>query len=290
MLSKSINRWWTVVAGVLGCAGGAGVVATYVFGVFIKPISAEFGWDRSFTTAGISCFYVVSGIGSIVFGSIISKWSLRLSTILFVALFSLSVISIAFLPKSVVLFCVIFSVMGFFGAAATAMPYAVAITAQFDRNRGLALAIVVCGSGLGAFLLPGYANWLLESFGWRAGYVGIGLVAGIVPLVGLTLFLRTPRPAAGSASERGPSLKTLYTSGGTFWLVAAPFFCISVALIGLITNMTAILTDRGASTAEAAFLLGLLGGASWFSRIGVGILLDRLHVRYIADAHSSYPP
>ena len=162
MFSKPINRWWTVLAGVLGCGVGAGVVATYVLGVFIKPISAEFGWDRSFTTAGISCFYIVSGLGSVVFGAIISKWSIRVSTILFVALFSISVISIPLLPKSVVLFCVVFSVMGFFGAAATAMPYAVAIAAQFDRNRGLALAIVVCGAGLGALLLPSYANWLLE--------------------------------------------------------------------------------------------------------------------------------
>ena len=46
--------------------------------------------------------------------------------------------------------------------------------------------------------------------------------------------------------------------------------------------MVAIMTDRGATSAEAASLIGLLGVASWFSRIGVGILLDRLHVRYIA--------
>ena len=32
---------------------------------------------------------------------------------------------------------------------------------------------------------------------------------------------------------------------------------------------------------EAAALLGVLGGASWFSRIGLGVVLDRVHVRYI---------
>lgn len=282
MFNKPINRWWTVVAGVLGCAGGAGMIATYALGVFIKPISAEFGWDRSFTTAGISCFYIVSGIGSVVFGSIVSRWSLRSWTMVFVALFSASVILIAFLPKSVIVFCLVFALMGFFGAAASAMPYAVAVAAQFDRNRGVALAIVVCGYGLGALLLPGYANWLLERFGWRAGYVGIGVFAGAIALVGLTFFFRTPRHEPSSATAKGPSLRELYTSGGTFWLVAAAFFCVSVALIGLITNLAAILTDRGTSTAQAASMLSLLGAASWVSRIGVGILLDRVHVRYIA--------
>ena len=282
MFNKPVNRWWTVFAGALGCAVGAGVVATYVLGVFVKSISAEFAWDRSFTTAGISCFFVASGIGSIVLGSVMAKWSIRAVSIWFVSLFSLSIMAVAILPKSVFLFCLLFSLMGFFGAAATAMPYAIAISRQFDHNRGLALALMVTGSGFGALLLPNYANLLMESHGWRAGYLGIGILVGIISLAGLVFCFRTPPADTAHAAGRGLSLVEVYQSGRTFWLVALSILCISIALIGLITNLVPILTDRGVSSAKAASIVGILGAASWISRLGVGVLLDRIHAKYVA--------
>lgn len=283
MLNRPINRWWTVLAGAMGCAAGAGVVATYVFGIFIKAISAEYGWDRSATTLSISCFYFVSGIGSVVLGSIASRWSIRWVTLGWVLLFSLSVAAVAVLPASVPLFCLMFAVMGFFGAAASAMPYAVAISGWFDHNRGMALAIAVSGTGVAGAFMSRYAAWLMQNFGWRGGYVGVALFVGILGAAGLLLFFREPPPPSdGHLAEEGPTLVELYTRHPTFWLVALPIFMTSFALIGTITNFAPIVTDRGLSTGEAAALLGLLGGASWFSRIGLGIFLDRIHVRYVS--------
>ena len=75
MLNGRINRWWTVFAGALGCAGGSAIVASYAFGVFTKAISAEFGWYRSEVTIGITLFYIAAGFGSLALGSIISRWA-----------------------------------------------------------------------------------------------------------------------------------------------------------------------------------------------------------------------
>lgn len=285
MFSKPINRWWTVVAGAIGTGTGVGVVAGYVFGVFITSISAEFGWERSYTTAGISALYIASGIGSLVLGSVMTKWSIRAVTMLFVAMFSLSVMAVGLMPGSVVLFCIIFASIGFFGAAATAMPYAIAIARQFDRNRGIALALAVSGSGAGVLLLPSFANYLMQGFGWRAAYVGIGAIVGGVPLAALILCFRSPPIPAGHASgDAIVSLRALATSSKTFWLVALAILAISIALVGVITNFFPILTDRGIDPAQAARIVGLLGAASWVSRLGVGALLDRMHARVVAMA------
>lgn len=282
MFNRPINRWWTVLAGAMGCAAGAGVVATYVFGIFIKAISEEYGWDRAVTTAGISFFYFASGVGSVVLGSITSRWSVRWPTFSWVIVFSLAIASVALLPPSIFLFCLTFAIMGFFGAAATAMPYAVAISGWFDRNRGLALAIAVSGTGIAGAFMSTYANWLMENFGWRGGYVGVALFVGVVGLSALLFFFREPpRPTEGKLAEPGPGLIEIYTKNRTFWLIAAPIFMISFALIGTITNLAPILTDRGIPMGEAAAMLGVVGGASWFSRIGLGVFLDRVHVRYI---------
>ena len=282
MFNKPLNRWCTVVAGALGNAVGAGVVSTFVFGVFIKDISNEFGWDRSYTTAGISCFFILAGVGALVLGSFMARWSMRSVTTVFVSLFSLSIMLIAILPKSLILFCLIFSLMGFFASAASPMPYALAISRQFDRNRGIALALMISGTAVGAVLLPSYANLLMESYSWRVGYLGLGLIVGTVSLAGLVFFFRTPPLAPEHLAVQGLSFKDIYRSGKTFWLIAISIFCISIALIGVITNLVPILTDRGATSAKAASIVGILGGASMVSRVGVGALVDRMHARYVA--------
>lgn len=282
MFNKPVNRWWTVFAGALGNAVGTGVVATYVLGVFVKDISADFGWERSYTTAGISCLFIVSGLGSLVLGSLMTRWSIRTITIIFVSLFSLSIMAVGIMPKSLALYCLIFSSIGFFGAAATAMPYAIAISRQFDANRGVALALMVSGAGFGALLLPSFANWLMANYGWRAGYTGVGAIVGIVALAGLVICFRTPPLERPCAFEGVPSLRNIFTTSKTFWLVALSILGISIALVGLITNLVPILTDRGVSPAQAASIVGLLGGASWISRLAVGLLLDRIHAKYVA--------
>ena len=283
MFDKRLNRWWTVVAGALGNAVGTGVVASYVLGVFVKNISSDFGWERSYTTAGTSFLFIISGFGSLVLGSLITRWSIRLVTMLFVALFSLSIMAVGIMPKSFVLFCLIFSSIGFFGAAATAMPYAVAISRQFDSNRGVALALMVSGAGFGALLMPSFANWLMENHGWRVAYMGIGALVGVVALAGLLFCFRTP-PLAPTDHAAGEmlSLRQIFTTSGTFWIVAVAILGISIAVVGLVANFVPILTDRGISPAKAASMVGLLGAASWISRLAVGLLLDRMHAKYVS--------
>lgn len=282
MFNKPINRWWTVVAGAIGCAAGAGVVAGYVFGVFIKGISEEFAWDRSDTTAGISLFVLASGVGNLVLGFIVARRSVRAACMLFVLLFSLLMMSIAILPPSLALFCLVFCLMGFFGSGATAMPYALAISRQFDHNRGTALALMVSGSAVGAWLLPSFANSILETYGWRAGFAGIGALVGVAGLGGLIFFFRTPVDITPPQSGEPPMAREAVLTSLPFWIIALSILFISIALVGTVANLIPLLTDRGMTPAKAAALLGALGGASFIARMTVGILLDRVHARYIA--------
>jgi predicted MFS family arabinose efflux permease len=283
MTNDDWRKWSTVVAGVLGSAASCGVISSYVFGLFIKAISAEYGWHRSETTLSITCFYVFVGLGALSLGTIISRWNIRTPTLLFVLVFAGSLASVAILPPSVLLLSILFSAMGFFGAGSNPMPYAIAIAGWFDRNRGLALAIAVSGTGLSSIFMARYANWLMENYGWRGGYVGVALFVAVFGFAALLLFFREPpREVHG---ERGAlSLWQICTRDRTFWILAISIFLISVALLGVVTNLAPILTDKGMTTRQVAALLSLLGGATWASRLGLGLLLDRIHVRLISVA------
>lgn len=280
------KAWSTVLAGALGCAAGAGVVANYAFGVFVKAIAAEYVWSRSEATLGITLFYLFSGIGSVCLGSLIARWSIRSVSVAFVSLFSLGLMGMALLPNSVSLFALTFAIVGFFASAATPMPYAIAIAGWFDRRRGLALALAVSGTALSATFMATYANWLMTNYGWRGGYVGIGLFAGGVALTGL-LFLFYPPPVPARTmvpddhASDGSPLSLMRDR--IFWLFGLPIFLISVAGGGIVTNLAPLLTDRGMDMKEAAALLGVMGASTMISRLLIGTLLDYFHVRYVSS-------
>lgn len=162
------------------------------------------------------------------------------------------------------------------------MPYAIAIARLFDRNRGLAVALMVSGSGFGALLLPSYANMLREDYGWRVGYLGVGAVVGIVSLSGLLFCFRNPPEEKIESSDRELGILEIYRSGREFWLIALSILFVSVALIGTTSNLVPILTDRGVTAAAAATVVGISGAASWISRFGVGVLVDHIHARFVA--------
>jgi predicted MFS family arabinose efflux permease len=171
--------------------------------------------------------------------------------------------------------------MGFFGAAATALPYSVAIAGWFDRNRGLALALVVGGTGVSAMFISRYAYWLLTNFGWRGGYIGIAIFCAAVALPGLAFLFSMP------PSAPGPRLAACWRpilANANLWFMTIPLFCISVAVYGVTTNMAPLFTDRGMSMVSAATLLGVLGGTSGISRIVTGAIMDRIHVRFVSAA------
>jgi MFS family permease len=61
-----------------------------------------------------------------------------------------------------------------------------------------------------------------------------------------------------------------------FWIIVTVLFVSSISMNGAITHLSALLTDRGITSRNAALCASLLGGSSLIGRIGVGWLLDRL--------------
>ncbi|GAB7545951.1 MFS transporter [Cupriavidus sp. 8B] len=295
MFTQPINRWWNVVAGSLCVAVGAGVVGVYMFGVFAKSIGAEFGWSRASVSLGLTVFALASGVGSLTLGMAIDRFGLRKVTSIYVVLFGGSIALVPLMPPRLDLFLVAFGVMGFFGSAATVMPYATAICTWFNRKRGLALGLVNAGTGIGAALMPLYASFLLSRFGWRGGYWGVAALVTLVPVVALALLVRLPagheqahKPGrhAKEPSDAGHSvpLGTILNSSRPFWLIAIAIFTVSVATFGAISQLVPIATDRGHSSMAAAGMLSTVGIGSLIARLAAGYVMDRIFAPYVAAA------
>lgn len=286
MINNPINRWWTVFAGSVGNAFGAGTIMVYAYGILAVSLGAEFGWDRTVLGANMTAFLIGSGLGSVTLGWLISRYGVRLPSAIMAGMFGILFALVIFLPPIQAAFLALFLLIGFGGAAGTAMPYAVAISGFFDARRGLALGIVVAGSGFGATFGPRLAQWLVDDFGWRTAFVVIGLAAGLVAVAGLTFLVRTP---AGVVADRRVaidpadrlSIGELFLTNRYFWLIALPILGVSIAAFGGMATLVPLFRDNRFDPATIAAILSFAGLSSWLGRVVVGYLLDKIFAPFV---------
>src|SRR6202011_5907515 len=77
--------------------------------------------------------------------------------------------------------------LGVVGNGAAHLAYSRAISTWFQQRLGMALAFVMAGAGLGAMILPSFAQAIISRVGWRGAYLSLG---GLALVVGLPLTWR----------------------------------------------------------------------------------------------------
>jgi MFS family permease len=295
--SKVFYGWWVVLASGVGLAMHFGPIIVATFGVFLKPLSQEFGWNRTQISLAFSLATLGITVAVPLVGRLVDRFGARRVILPAVLLFGLSVLSLSFLSGQLWHFYALYLLIGVVGSGTTPVPYAKVLSRWFDRRRGLALGLAVAGNAVGAMFMPSVAQALIAAVGWRYTYVFLGLMAmGVaIPVVGL-LLKETPQliglkpdgETGGQAEvskplsqEEGLSFyETWHT--GTFWLMVSAFFLISVSFHGYIIHLVPLLTDRGLSAQSAALTVSLAGGAALIGRVGIGYLLDRFFAPYVA--------
>lgn len=281
--------WWVVLAAAIGLALHVGPIVGGTFGVFLKPLSQEFGWSRGQISIAFSLTSIAGMVSAPLVGRLVDYVGARRVLLPAILCFGLTLISLAALSRHLWLFYLVYFLIGAVGSGTTPVPYAKVITRWFGRRRGFALGLSVAASSLSFALMPSLARALIAGVGWRGAYVVIGLmVLGIaIPVVAL-LIQEDPQliglKADGISGDELSHAKlcgedhaqafsqALHT--GTFWLIAAAFFLMSVSFHGCIVHLVPMLTDRGFSPRDAALAASLVGAGGLLARLGVGYLLD----------------
>jgi len=269
--------WRVVLASSIGVMVGFGSLFVYTFSVFVKPLAAEFGWGREVISRGFGIAAVMVAISSPFLGSWLDRFGARRIILPCAAIFGCAMASLAFLQPSPWQFYAVCLLIGLVGNATTQMGYSRAVSTWFFRRLGMALALVMAGTGIGSIVLPFVAQTLISGPGWRAAYLALGVMVLVLALPLTARYVRererdrpqTDAPVlSGVTWQRG--LRSL-----PFWIIVATLFLSSISLNGALTHLVALLTDRGISAREAALSASFLGFASLAGRLGVGYLLDR---------------
>jgi MFS family permease len=217
------------------------------------------------------------------------RWGVRTVLLPIVVLCASSVAVIALTPKSVVVFMLLFAVTGVLGSGQGPLGYAKCVSAWFDDRRGLALGITMSGIGLGAALIPQYAQFLIGHLGWRAAYAGLGLLTLMVAFPAVFLFVREPTRAKTAAAQsfasedRPPDLEVREVLGGRqFWLITCALLLVSTVTQGLVVHTVPLLTDKGYAPETAAAMMIAVGLSTMAGRLLSGYLVDRIFAPFVA--------
>lgn len=290
------NYWTLPIAGALG--NSLTVLLVYSLGIFMEPLTREFGWNRAEISAGITVTnFTALGLG-ILSGMLVDRIGPRPVGIVGVALMCTGVALLGTATGSLLNWYMLWGLIAFGSAGVGPFIWTSAVASRFDASRGMAIAVVVCGAGVAATIIPPLTAWLLQHHGWRGGFIGLGLIWAVAVIPVLILFFRgaydgrkrAPKDEVRASSETMPGM-TLAQG-----IRSAPFYRLGLAggffafvAIGMIVHFVPILRDSGLDLTTAAGIAGTIGLASLAGRFGTGFLLDRFDARIVAAVAFALP-
>ncbi len=248
------------------------------FPVLLQPVSETFRWGRS--TMSLA-FLLATSTATVLYplvGRALDRWGSRAILMPGFVMFGLAICGLALISESKPELFALYVLAGALSTLPTGVAFGRAISRVFDSNRGLAFGVCLgVGGGIGSAVIPIYTHCLIESFGWRAAYVGLGLGPLAIGFPAALLFVREPAPKSAECSSTlfGLTLpEAIRTS--TFPIVLAGIFILNLVVGGLLGHFVAIASDAHVGAGKAAAMVGVASFATMMGQLVVGVALDRV--------------
>jgi MFS family permease len=255
--------------------------------VALKPIATELGTSRSAPALANSLAWLGSGAGAIAFGLIAERVGI-VATIAFGALMIGAGLVWAASGGVTELLLGHALLVGLLGGGAINVPLIIYISRWFDRHRGSAVALVSSGQYIAGALWPPFIALGVQEVGWRATLVLFGIATTLAILVVALLWLQPP-PTSGASAEGnvGPTSGTAAGSSASFILLCVAGFLCCTPMAMPPGHLVAFCSDLGISPTRGAFMLSVLLGSAFVSRLFWGWLTDRVGGLYTILAAST---
>jgi MFS family permease len=272
--------------GLLVIAGMAGLsvatLPTATLGLFMQPLSDQFGWSRTEVSIGLTIFALVSLPLTPFAGMLVDRFGARRIAVPGLAISGTCFAAFSLMSGAFLQWVLLWVLYTLASLMTRTLVWSSSISAAFTRSRGLAIAVMLCGTAIATALAPTVTRLLIAEWGWRGGYVGLGFGwAGLAFVLALVFFHDVRRPgtagqvrAALAQLPGGFSLREALRSP-TMQRIALAIFIQSVMGTAIMVHIVPMLTTDGLSLAQATTVAALLGLASLTGKLATGWLIDR---------------
>ena len=259
----------------------------YAFGVFFKPVLAEFGWTRAMTSGAFSLSMVVEGLLGVVMGGLNDRLGPRIVLTFCGCLLGLGCLLMSQIGTVWQLYLFYGVIIGI-GMSGTVVPLVSTVARWFVERRSMMSGVVLTGTGISALVGAPVASWLISIYDWRTSYIIMGSIISVIVVLAAQFLRRDPtqmgqRPY-GENQGREQQLKVgtegfsikeaVYTR--QFRVFFTMFFCSGFCAFVTMVHIVPHATDLGISAASAANILATIGGGTIVGRIVLGGAADRI--------------
>ncbi|MFJ4649203.1 MFS transporter [Streptomyces bobili] len=242
-------------------------IVYYAFPVLNPQITAATGWPTGTTNAAFSAALLVSALAGISVGRIIDHSGPRIVMTVGSVLGVLSILIVAAAPNLPV-FVAGWLLAGLSMAATFYQPAFAALTRWWAPDHVRALTIVTLAGGLASTIFAPVTAALANHLSWRATYAVLALVLAVVTIPAHALALNAPWPKAPPAPAHAHATGGADTVARSrpFRMLAAALTLSAFAVSAVVVALVPLLLERGFTTTEAAWALGLGGAGQTLGR------------------------
>lgn len=269
----------TVAASAIGLALAFGTVIIATFGLFLIAMNQEFGWGMGRAASLLSVAALAQAPLSPLVGRFIDRIGVRRVVLPGIVLYGASIMALSLAGRSPVQLYVLFLLVGATSSLVTMLPYSKAVSAWFSARRGLMLSVYGVGAAILGSAVPQAARRLIDAYGWRGAYLGLGFGVVAIGLPVLALLLREPASGASRAQAAPPPLAVGMTAGAVrsspiYWRIILAITLCSIGVQAIYAHMAPLLVAEGLTRATATNALSLYALASIAAQLAMGGALD----------------
>jgi MFS family permease len=290
---RRLHPAWIVLAAVSFCMM-AGTGLRSVFGVYIKPLEAEFGWGRGVLSGAAAISLLILGAAGPLAGGLADRWGPRRVILGSLLLLGVGAVGAAFIQNLWHVYLTTGLLIAL-GAGGLSIPTGSTVAARwFEKRRGVAIGLTAGGMSAGQLVVIPLAMALIIWFGWRASYLwlGVGLLLLVLPIA---FFMVRDDPAERGLRPYGATGPQRVASGAApiesaqrvalreamrvpqFWLLMATFFVCGYTSNGMVlTHFMPHALEHNFSELQASTALGVMGAMNVLGTVGSGWICDRL--------------
>lgn len=285
--------WRALLVAIVGVATSVNATLLYGFGSMVVPLEKAFGWSRAELQPAITFLFLGAIISSQIVGWLNKRYGLRKVTLASLVTLSCSFLLLTRIGDSVWSLYIGFMLIAWAGLGTLQVTWTHLINLWFEKNRGLALALILSGTGIAAIVMPPLVTWAVGLWGWQAGFIVMAMMASLFAIPLVFLWMRTPASAQTDLAGNLPELTGLTFREGLrsprFWTCNIALTLVVSAILGIVTNGIPILRDRGMSALEASQIFSSFGISLILGRVVVGYLVDRLWAPGVAAVALALP-
>jgi len=245
------------------------------FGLFLAPMSAEFGWGREVFAFAIALQNLIWGLAQPFSGAVADRFGAQRTVIAGGVLYAIGLVLMVLADSawSLSLSAGLLIGIGLSGTSFSVILGVVGRAVPMEK-RSMAMGIAAAAGSFGQFaMLPGSLG-LIGWLGWSAALLALGLlVALIVPLA--AMIRDNPLPLQGHEQTLGEALREAGSHPG-FWLLALGFFVCGFQVVFIGVHLPAYLVDQHLPALVGTTVLALVGLFNIFGTYIAGWLGGRM--------------